>query len=287
MTKTQAPQSQDATASPSPGPAFVDILCAVDGKVGGFAAVEQAAALAAPDGQLTLLLVTSYRSQGALRGPAIGAPQAKRILDRATTIAQEAGVPFTVEVDPASPPSQVILDWSASRDLLAVGAPAASALGGVFIAGVADTALGSFTTLLLFARSAPGELKFGDRILVASDGRDGSDQLVELGQRLAQARGADMMLVHASGHELHARRERVEEQGRRLERAKTGKYEVRIERGGAHDVIGGAAESMGASLVVMGSRRLDGLLAIGSVSRRVVHEAPCSVLLVPPERLHA
>ena len=264
----------------------MDILCAVDGKPGGFAAVEQAAALAAPDGQLTLLLVTSFRSEGGLRGPAIGAAQAKRIVDRATSIAQEAGVPSTVEVDPASPPSQVILDWSANRDLLAVGAPAASALGGVFIAGVADTALGSFTTLLLFARPTPAELKFGDRILVASDGRDGSDQLVELGQQLAQARGADMMLVHASGHELHARRERVEEQGRRLEHAETGKYAVRIERGSAHDVIGAAAESTGASLVVMGSRRLDGLLAIGSVSRRVVHEAPCSVLLVPPERLH-
>jgi nucleotide-binding universal stress UspA family protein len=52
-------------------------------------------------------------------------------------------------------------------------------------------------------------------------------------------------------------------------------------------VIVGVADSMGASLVVMGSRRLDGLRSMGSVSRRVVHEAPCSVLLVPPERLHS
>jgi nucleotide-binding universal stress UspA family protein len=265
---------------------FVDILCAVDGSEGGFVAVEQAAALAGAAGHLTLLLVTSFGAEGAHRSPAIGSAQAKRIVDRATQIAHEAGVSSTVEVDPANPPSQVILDWSTGRDLLALGAPTTPRLRGMFIAGVADTALGSFTTPMLVARSTSGERRFGHRILVASDGRDGSDQLVELGQRLALARGSEMMLLHASGHESQARRERVEEQGRRLERTAVDTNEVRIEHGSPHDVIVAAAESVGASLVVMGSRRLDGLRAIGSVSRRVVHEPPCSVLLVPPERLH-
>jgi nucleotide-binding universal stress UspA family protein len=122
---------------------------------------------------------------------------------------------------------------------------------------------------------------------VASDGRDGSDQLVELARRLAQARGAEMMLVHAAGHESRARLERVEEQGRRLALTAAGTNEVRVERGHAHEVIVGAADSLGASMLVMGSRRLDGLRSLGSVSRRVVHEAPCSVLLVPPEHLQA
>ena len=38
-----------------------------------------------------------------------------------------------------------------------------------------------------------------------------------------------------------------------------------------------------ASLVVIGSRRVGGVRALGSVSERVVHEAPCSVLVVRPE----
>ncbi len=264
---------------------FSDILCAVDGSEGGFLAVEQAASLAGAEGRLTLLLVTSFESAGEHRSAAIGAAQAKRIVDQATEIAHEAGVSSTVEVDPAAPPSQVILDWSSQRDLLALGAPTTSRLRGMFVAGVADTALGSFTTPLLVARSAPGGQQFGHRILVASDGREGSDELVELGHRLARARGAEMMLLHASGHESHARRERVEEQGRRLQPASGGGSEVRVEHGSPHDVIIATAESMGASLVVMGSRRLDGLRAIGSVSRQVVHEPPCSVLLVPPEHL--
>jgi nucleotide-binding universal stress UspA family protein len=39
------------------------------------------------------------------------------------------------------------------------------------------------------------------------------------------------------------------------------------------------------SLIVAGCRRREGLKAIGSVSREVVHEAGCSVLLLPPERV--
>src|ERR1017187_3152570 len=198
MTKSQATQSQDGIAGPSFNPTFVDILCAIDGEPGGFVAMEQAAALAGPDGHLTLLLVTSFSSEGEYRSPAIGSGQAKRILDRAKQIADEAGVRSTAEVDPATPPSQVILDWSATRDLLALGAPTTPRLRGMFNAGVADTALGSFTTPLLAARTTPGDHQFGHRILVASDGRGGSDQLVELARRLAQAPGAEVMLVHAA-----------------------------------------------------------------------------------------
>jgi nucleotide-binding universal stress UspA family protein len=40
-----------------------------------------------------------------------------------------------------------------------------------------------------------------------------------------------------------------------------------------------------ASLVVIGSRRLEGVRALGSVSERVVHDAPCSVLVMRPEDL--
>jgi nucleotide-binding universal stress UspA family protein len=278
-------KSQDGAAGPGSAAVFAEILCAVDGKPGGFLAVEQAAALAGPEGHLTLLVVTSFRSEGEHRSPAIGPAEATRILERATGIATEAGVPSTVEADPASPPAEVILDWSGRHDLLALGAPASSWLGGMFIASVDDIALGTFTTPMLVARPTPVERNSGDLVVVASDGREGSDQLVDLGRRLAHGRGAEVLLLHATGHESHARHDRVEAQGGMLELAAPGKSEVRVERGHAHDVIVAAAQSVGASLVVMGSRRLDGLRAIGSVSRRVVHEAHCSVLIVPPECL--
>jgi nucleotide-binding universal stress UspA family protein len=287
MSGTQATQPRDGRAGGVSALAFSDILCAVDGKRGGFAAVEQAASLAAPGAHLTLLAVTSFRSMGEHRGPALGPLETKGILDRAMGIAREARVPSAAEVDPAAPPSQVVLDWSAQRDLLAMGAPATSRLGGIFIAGVADTALGAFTTPLLAARDPAGEHPFAHRILVASDGLEGSDALVQLAGQLALRRGARVILLHASGHEPRGSQERIAEQERRLGLATADDAsELRVESGSPHAAIVETAKAVGASLVVMGSRRLHGLRAMGSVSRHVVHEAGCSVLLVPPERLH-
>jgi nucleotide-binding universal stress UspA family protein len=54
------------------------------------------------------------------------------------------------------------------------------------------------------------------------------------------------------------------------------------ETGPAHERIVAAARSQRASLVVLGSRGLRGIRALGSVSERVVHEAQCSVLIARP-----
>jgi nucleotide-binding universal stress UspA family protein len=285
MTETQATQRDDGQAAASPGPVFARILCAVNGTRGSSAAVKQAATLAGPRGHLTLLAVTAVTGSGAYRSAAISPTRARRILDHAAGIADEAGVPSTLVVDPASPPSQVILDRAAQHDLLAMGAPVTSWLGGMFIGGVTEAALGSFTTPLLAARSIPAGHDFSVSIVVASDGSDGSDHLVDLAARLAHAKGASVTLVHAIEVESRAQPHRIDEQARRLKLAVDGRSEVRVQAGSAREVIVEAAKSAKASLVVMGSRRLDGLRALGSVSRRVVHEAHCSVLLLPPEHL--
>jgi nucleotide-binding universal stress UspA family protein len=146
---------------------------------------------------------------------------------------------------------------------------------------------------LLVARPLAPDRRFTERIIVASDGLEGSRAVVDLTARLARANGSNVTLVHALGRELHLKRSRsrgqertLEEQGETLERAlASGTSEVLLEPGRAADVIKSAAAAADATLVVMGSRRLDGLRAMGSVSRRVVHQARCSVLLFPPEML--
>lgn len=286
MTETQATQQNHSQAVLSLGPVFASVLCAVDGTRGSSAAVEQAAALAGADGHLTLLAVTAVKGSGVYQTAAISPAHAKRLLDHAARIADEAGVASTRVVDPASPPSQVILDRAAQHDLLALGAPATSWLGGMLIGSVTAAALGSFTTPLLAARSIPAGQDFARSIVVASDGLDGSDHLVDLAARLAHAKGANVTLVHALEVKSRAQPQRIEEQARTLELAVDGRSEVLVQAGSARRVIVEAAKSSNASLVVMGSRRLDGLRALGSVSRRVVHEAHCSVLLLPPEHLH-
>jgi nucleotide-binding universal stress UspA family protein len=276
-----------AREAPPTGKAmFASVLCAIDGTPESLAAVEQAAVLAGPNGHLTLLEVTSFERAGSYRGPEILPRQAAHIVHQAARIAEKSGVPFTVEVDPEPPPSQVVLDWAAKRDLLALGAPSTGWLGGIFRGGVAVTAEGSFTTPLLVARStSAGE--FARRILIASDGLPGSDALVEFAAGLARDQRASVVLLHAIGLESKTRRRRVEEQASRLELAVGGESELRLEGGSARTVIVETASAAEASLIVMSSRRLKGLRVIGSVSRRVVHEGHCSVLLMPPERLQA
>jgi nucleotide-binding universal stress UspA family protein len=284
--------TRERAASDMAAPIFADILCAIDGKEGGFSAVEHAVALAGPQGRVTSLVVTSYRSAGAHRAPAIGPGRAAEILEHARRIAGDAGVRYENEVDPGSPPARVILDWSTRYELLALGAPASSWPARLLSVGVGDKAIGGFSNALLVARPLVGDRRLGDRIVVASDGLDTSDALVDLAGRLARPYGSSVTLVHALGREP-IKRGRPPEQERTLqEQEKTlarvcaaGMSELLIKPGRAAAVIVSAAKAADASVVLMGSRRLNGLRAMGSVSRRVAHQAMCSVLLVPPETL--
>src|SRR5579884_4152449 len=125
---------EQATAAVSPALAasvFRRVLCGVDGKAGGFDAAHQAASLTGADGELTLLVVTSYRNEGELRSPAIGPLRAKEIAERALAAVRATGARAEVEVEPSAPPAQAVLDWSADYDLLAIGAPSTSWFGGM------------------------------------------------------------------------------------------------------------------------------------------------------------
>ncbi len=282
MTEGRRPDGSDSPAQP-----FSAILCAVDGSEGGYAAVEQAAALTGPGGgRLTLLEVTSFRVEGEHRSPVVNPLRAKGIVDRAVEIAGEAGVDWRVEVDPASPPARVILDWAQDHDMLAMGAPSISWFGGMFTASATDEAMGRLTAPLLSARPvSPEQRSLPPRMMVASDGLEGSDELVEFASRLAGSQSCPLTLMHATRHVSHRRRECVRSQGRRLLESLGDSADVVFDAGSPRTAIVEAAQSMQASMIVMSSRRRDGLQTIGSVSRKVVHNGHCTVLLVPPEHL--
>lgn len=267
---------------PASTPVFTNILCAVNGARTSTEAVKMATTLAGPGGHLTLLAVTAVGGSGAFTSAAITPSRAKRILSVAKQIAAKAGVPSSTVVDPGSPPVDVILERARNYDLLVMGAPAISWLGSMLIGGVATVALRQFTTpMLVVRRSATGSLA-GGQILVASDGEEGSDRLVELAGRLGQGNDARVTLVNALGAESKMNPRVIQAQARKLKDALPSAGEPYIEPGKAWDVIIDAAKSTHAALVIIGSRRLRGLRAFGSVSRRVAHDAPCSVLVVPP-----
>ncbi len=282
MTDTEAAQPRAGLSTAASDCVFADILCAVDGAPRSFAAVEQASILAGPNGQLTLLAVTALTGGGVYRYAAIAPARAKLILERAARIADAAHVPCTEVIDPQHPPSDVILERATEQDLLTLGAPE-SRLGGMLSDCAAVDELKEFATPLLLARPTSPGSRFPERILVASDALGESDELVELVGRLARAHGAGVVLLHVSGAGSRADSHRVEQQSHRLDLATDGSCVLRVEAGAAQEIIVQTAERVGASLVMMGSRRRRGLRAIGSVSARVVHDAPCSVLLIPPD----
>jgi nucleotide-binding universal stress UspA family protein len=265
------------------GPArvFAEAVCGVDGGDGSYAGVEQAASLVGAGGHLTVLAVTSLRT---------GAHQAydpTDVVERASMLAYQARVSCRVEVDPAEPAPEVVSKWASGHDLLAIGAPPKSVLAGMLFSGVTDTAIRSLSTPLLVARPAAASGRFAERMLVASDGLRGSDELVAFAGAVASDVGSELTLVHALGRRSVTRQARIDAQVQGLQTQGADGDGAVIESGSADDVIIAAAARLEASLVVMSSRRRSGLSMLGSVSRRVVHHAGCSVLLVPPERLLA
>jgi nucleotide-binding universal stress UspA family protein len=230
---------------------------------------------------LTLLAVSAVEGSGRYRSAAIGLDRVERVLDIAAHLAHQAGARCTRLADPSAPPAKAILEQASGHDLLALGAPAMSWLGELFVGGVVSSALRSLPAPILLARPAPSEQPFGRRIVVASDAEEGSDLLVDAGAALARRLGGGVMLVHAVGVESKARPHRIERQVHTLEGALADACEVHVEAGTAHEVIARIAASAQASLIVIGGRRPDGRRALGGVSEKVVHRAPCSVLVMP------
>ena len=263
---------------------FRDVLCGIDGTRTSYEAVRQAASLVSPGARLTLLAVCAT---GTGKHPvAVLAPErARRVLDHGRRLAKEAGASAEIELEPGGPVVDVVLSRAREHALLALGAPSMSRLAHLVVGGITTKAAHVLPSALLVARRRAVGARPGERILVASDALDRSDQLVEFAIDLALARRASLVLIHAARTESGARPTRISAQIKRVSQDLGELSIVRVEPGRAHAAILKTAAQEGASLVVLSSHRKRGLRALGSVSERVVHDAPCSVLVVRPDDL--
>lgn len=267
-----------------PGRVFNDAICGVDGTRGSFAAVEQAAALVGRGGTLTLMAVTAVAGAGAYRTALISPTRVDRVLGRAAEAAHAHGVQTARLIDPSGPPAKAIMSQAPRHDLLALGAPSHSPLGRMLERGPSAAAIEAIAQPVLVARPMSPGTGLGDQILLATDGSEESDHLVRLGERLASERNAHVVLLHAAGAEGQSHPHRIARQSDELEQGLHGAAELRVDVGDPRHVIVDAARSCGATLIVMGSHRHGGAPGIGGAARHVIHEADCSVLIVPPAR---
>lgn len=261
-------------------PAFGDILCAIDGSRAAREAARQASVLAAGGARLSFVCVSSSRGVGLVEQTTITSERADAALADAVEVAKESGTRASAELLHEPNAAEALLRETAGHDLLVVGSHGLSRHAGIMLGSVASTAAHRAATPVLITRRPPDEDGFPQDLLVASDGSPGSQKAVEVAARVARRHGSSVLLFHAADGEEAKRRHNFAEQAVYLVDSTGKEPAVVTSSGDAHRLIVDLAERERVSLIVLGSRGLGGLKALGSVSERVSHEARCSVLIV-------
>jgi len=265
---------------PEVPPPFGRIVCGVDGSRSAHLAVEQAIALSTPTTALVFVCVREAAGAGASARATITAERADAALEDALRAARDAGVDAAAEILEGHDPRPILLDEASRADLLVVASHGGSRAGGIALGGTASAAVHRSTVPVLVARRPP-EVPFPQRILVATDGSGDAERAVELTSRIAHRHGASVYLISVEPSS-HGDPKRIAADAVDLA-AELGVEPTVIRASGhAADRILEAATGERTSLVVVGSRGLSGVRALGSVSERVAHRAHCSVLVARP-----
>jgi nucleotide-binding universal stress UspA family protein len=251
---------------------FDRVVCGVDRSRAGRAAARAAALAAAPDGSLTL--VSANDSSLAVHA-GWGMSQVLDELAADAAAALEQGV---VDAQPLHELDGKLVEGDPLHALLAeierqeatlvvVGAHGHARATGIALGSVGTYLLHEAPCAVLIAR---GEITPGHwprRIVVGVDGSDDSLRAYRAATALAERTGVEVRAVVAtrdSGVDLEAARRiapGLEEHDAR-----------------ALDLLSVVSRSM--DLVVVGSRGLRGIRALGSLSERLAHETTSSVLVV-------
>lgn len=266
----------------APNP-FADVLCAVDGSRGSAEAVRQAIALAAPGASLSFIAVHHAVGTGLAAQAALSEQRAREALEDAALLARQAGVHASTELRAGARASDVLMAEGAKHDLLVIGCYGGSRIGGIMLGNVATRIAHRSDRPLLVARRTIDDSDFPQGILLATDGSAGSWAAARIATQVAKARRSELRVAHIPTGAHPERRREVVKQLAMIERTTGDAAEVSETPGQPAERIAEAARAHLSSLIVIGRRGLKGLKALGSVSERVVHRAPCSVLVVPPE----
>lgn len=262
-------------------PPFGRIACGIDGSRSCHLAVEQAIALSGPSTALVFVCVHERHGFGATRQATISTERADRALREAVKAAGDAGVDAAAELLLGGDPSPVLLDEGSRSDLLVVASHGGSRAGGIALGSTASTAVHRAKVPVLIARRPPESAPFPKRILVATDGSADAERAVEIAARIGHRYGSRVYLLSVDP-EPHGDPKRIAVDAVNLTAELGAEPIVMRASGHAHERILETAAAESVSLVAVGSRGLTGVRALGSVSERVAHRAPCSVLVARP-----
>lgn len=267
-----------------PGRPTLDrVLCAVDGSRGSAEAIREALALAPCATRLSFIAITDAAEGGAHRVASLAAHRARQTLEQAQSLAAARALPAQTEVVQAASVADTLIDRAGTTALLVVGShgdarPAETATGSVATA-LAGRAAGP----LLIARAGARAEGTQPRILVAVDDSAAAAPLVALAGSIAAGCHGYVHLVHVQdrGYGSHTRHRLAELSTALIEQ--TGSEPV-VEVACAANVaahICRLARDSESSLLVVGRRRPAARRSLVTVGERIVHDSPCSVLVVP------
>ena len=248
---------------------FSRIVCGVDGTPESTTAVEQAARLVDEDGELRLvsaanLALAAHAGMGAVHAADLLQQDAESALAEARRLAPSA-TERLVNGDPV----QVLLREAEQATLLALGTHGRGRAVALFLGTVAASMLRDAPTSVLIARPAR-DSDWPRSVVAGVDGSAASGVAFSVAHLVAERFGGTARAIASTkGHlDEHAARRIAPD----LDEDARGAVEVLVD------------ESASADLLVVGSRGLRGLKALGSVSERVANQSRCSVLVVGAEQ---
>lgn len=251
---------------------FDRVVCGVDRSEAGVTAARVAGLVTTPDGSLTLVSAND---------PSIAVHAGwnmAQVLEELAREAQEALEQSRAEAASLhalegklmqGDPLQCLLAEIARQDATAVvvGSHGISRATGIALGAVSTYLLHDAPCSVLIARGAIDSKRWPRQIVVGVDGSADSARAVEAATVLAARFDADVRTIVATEDA------RVD-----LEAARRIAPSCEEHQAKALDVLNVASKA--ADLIVVGSRGLRGLQALGSLSERIAHEARCSVLVV-------
>jgi len=164
-------------------------------------------------------------------------------------------------------------------DLVSVGAHGLSRPAGVLFGSVATAMAHHAPCSVLIARR-PEAGTFPAPIIQATDGSVEALAASSVAGRIAARQGAAVTTLNVGDDP--ERGAEIAAGAAASIRGQGSESTPRAETGSPPAQIIEVANEIGASLIVIGSRGMTGVRALGSVSERVAHRAPCSVLIVRP-----